>query len=49
MISLEIVLLPNEKEEREEKMETVLRDGTFCLEEKALITYDATVPVRQVK
>lgn len=33
-ILLEILLLPNEKEERGEKMETVLRDGTFCLEKK---------------
>lgn len=32
-------------ERREEKMETVLKDGTCCLEKKALITYDATVPV----
>lgn len=45
MIFLEILLLPNEKEEREEKMETVLRDGTFCLEKKSLIIFGAMVPV----
>lgn len=45
MIFLEVLLLPNENEEREEKIETVLRDCTFCLEKKALVAYDATAPV----
>lgn len=30
---------------KKEKMETMLRDGTFGLKKKALITYDVAVPV----
>lgn len=30
---------------KKEKMETMLRDSTFYLKKKALITYDVAVPV----